>query len=188
MAKTTHAAASKPGPGPGASNDAANGPAVPPVTTPPGGPSLDTNDDDLPPETPPKSGSDLEEAAREQARGRQGDDSRPYCPRHNCHLKSDGATKVATKYRCPVPGCETREKRARPQVKIPAEPMTCPNRSCATGGEKQFLEANPDKTTGANLHMECPACGFHVKVPRPQFTPQLARQRAAAAADSFDDR
>ena len=86
-----------------------------------------------------------------------------------------------TLYACPVRGCDTKEKRARPQTKIPAAPLRCQQRTCRD--EERYLEVNPELSTVANLEMVCPGCGFHVKVPRPQFTPQLARQRQAAEGD-----
>jgi hypothetical protein len=129
---------------------------------------------------------------------RQGDDGRPYCPTHNCLCKATSSHKTATYYACPVPGCTTRAKRARPQIKMPAEPLACQSRSCQQGSgdgdaaNKRFLEVNDKLSTVANLHMECGGCGFHVKVPRPQFAPDLERRRqrdlAAAAAEDFGER
>jgi hypothetical protein len=119
--------------------------------------------------------------------GRQGDGSRPFCPTHNCLMKSQFSDKVATHYKCPVPGCEGKEKRARPAVKVPADPMRCSNRSCA-GLENNFLEVNVRLTSLANLHMECPNCKQGVKVPRPSFAPRLAEQRRQEPAEDFGER
>jgi hypothetical protein len=92
--------------------------------------------------------------------------------------KSD---KAATHYACPVPDCDEKSKRARPAVKVPAEPMRCQNRSCA--GTPNFLEVNEKLTNLANLHMQCPNCGQGVKVPRPSFAPRMAGTREQQVED-----
>ena len=112
-------------------------------------------------------------------RARQGDDGRPFCPTHNCLQVATGSKDQHTHYACPVPGCSTKEKRARPQVKVPAEPQRCPQRTCrdADGKPLAFLEVEPKLSSMAQLHMACPKCGFHMKVPRPIFAEALAQQR-----------
>lgn len=183
MAKNNHQTggnrgsdASEKSPGPGAGAAAA---------------SLDVDDAELTRNTEGENAPDLGDSA---GAVRQGEEGRPYCPTHNCLCKATSSSKTATYYACPVPGCETRTKRARPQTKMPADAMACTSRSCqeASGGKegagKRYLVVNDKLSTVANLHMECGGCGFHVKVPRPQFTPNLARQRELAATDDFAER
>lgn len=117
-------------------------------------------------------------------RARQGDDGRPFCPTHNCLQVATGSKEQHTHYACPVPGCATKEKRARPQVKVPAEPSPCPQRTCRDekGKPLAYLEVEPRLSGVSHLHMRCPKCGFHVNAPRPHFaaaapTPADARAR-----------
>jgi hypothetical protein len=87
----------------------------------------------------------------------------------------------ATHYKCPVDGCTEREKRARPTLRIPVEPLMCPQKTCLDGEGRKLVALEVDATVveanAAQLHMICPACGFHVNVPRPQFNATLARTR-----------
>lgn len=139
----------------------------------------------------PKTSAPAADLQKTAAAGRQGDGSRPFCCRHNCLMKAEKSDPLATHYACPVPGCSEKEKKARPAIKVPAEPMRCTQRVHGLekeGSREHFLEVNDELSTLANLHMECPGCGFHVKVPRPQFTPQMARQQAAAADGDFGER
>lgn len=127
----------------------------------------------------PEAATDVEQTPPPPTRARQGDDGRPFCPTHNCLQIASGSKGKHTHYRCPVPGCATREKRARPQVKVPAEPQACPQRTCREpdGTPLAFLEVDPKLSSMAQLHMHCPRCGFHLKVPRPIFAEALAQQR-----------
>jgi hypothetical protein len=89
-----------------------------------------------------------------------------------------------THYACPVPGCNSKEKRARPAVKIPVFPQPCPQRTCRNehGKPLAFLEVDARLSGVSHLRMVCPKCRFHVNVPRPQFgaavpTPAEAKER-----------
>ena len=115
------------------------------------------------------------------ARGRQGDEGRPFCERHNVLMVTYTSKPDVTHYRCPVEGCDARAKRIRPTIKIPATPLFCQQRTCKERGVA--LEVDPKFSTGAQLHMRCPNCEFGLKVPRPQFATQLARQRREAVDD-----
>lgn len=108
-------------------------------------------------------------------RARQGDDGRPFCPTHNCLQIASGSKDNHTHYRCPVPGCSTREKRARPQVKVPSEPQRCPQLVCRN--KLSFLEVDVKFSKVSHLRMCCPACGFAMDVPRPQFDPTIHMPR-----------
>lgn len=123
--------------------------------------------------------------AAEAPRGRQGDDSRPYCPRHNCLCQAHGTAENVTHYRCPVAGCDTREKKIRPSLKMPAAPQACPQRNCAPAGDRPqvFLEVDTRLGSLAHLHMFCPQCGFHVNVPKPQFDGAAALRAQRQAED-----
>jgi hypothetical protein len=91
-----------------------------------------------------------------------------------------------THYKCPVEGCEETAKRVRPTLRVPAAPQFCPQRHCRRGGQAVALEAVGRLSTVAQLHMQCPRCGFELKVPRPQFEPALDRRRQAAIEDLGD--
>lgn len=119
--------------------------------------------------------------------------TRPCCERHVVLMQAYSSTDEKTYYRCPVPGCDEREKRVRVQVDIPSEPRACPQRTCRTpeGAPTSYLELVPKLSSLAQLHMACPACRFNLKIPRPQFAEQVkneARRRRERAAESLDAR
>lgn len=114
-------------------------------------------------------------------RGQQGDEGRPYCPRHNVLMRAIGSHPDHTRYKCPVPGCDEKAKRVRPTLKVPHQPQMCPQRSC----DEVAMVVTPALSNVAQFHMECPQCGFSLKVPRPTFAPQLDRQRRIAAAEDL---
>jgi hypothetical protein len=124
------------------------------------------------------------------SRARQGDDGRPFCPLHNCLQVATGSKEQHTHYACPVPGCATKEKRARPQVKVPAEPQACPQRTCRDekGKPLAYLEVDPRLSGVSHLHMVCPRCKFHVNAPRPLFNPDLYRQQRERTVESLATR
>lgn len=128
-----------------------------------GDPADEAGDEPAPPQTP--------------VRARQGDDGRPFCPTHNCLQIASGSKDNHTHYRCPVPGCGTREKRARPQAKVPSEPLRCPRLICRK--RLSYLEVVPKFNKVSHLRMCCPNCGFTLDVPRPGFDPQSHSQRPA---------
>lgn len=146
-------------------------------------------DEDAQDRLPPR----LEQAAGNQPpgppsgpRARQVDETQPYCPRHNVLLRATGSRAKHTNYACPVRGCDTKEKRVRPTLKVPIEPQMCPQRACKdeAGIARSALEVLPRLSNLAQLHMECPRCGFHLKVPRPQFDAAAAgRERRREAVD-----
>jgi hypothetical protein len=116
-------------------------------------------------------------------RARQGDDTKPYCPRHNVLLRATGSRELHTNYACPVQGCQTREKRIRPSLKVPSEPQMCPQRTCRDA-DGVALEVDERLSNLAHLHMSCPQCGFHLKMPRPQFdAAAAARERRRETQD-----
>lgn len=147
-------------------------------------PSLDLDDAALSEHAHGDDGPPL--AAAPAARGNQGDEGRPYCERHNVLMVASGSRPAVTLYRCPVEGCDARAKRVRPQFKIPAQPQMCPQRICADA--PAALEVVARLSTLAQLHMACPRCGFSLKVPRPQFGPQLASQRRRALVEDLGER
>ncbi len=103
-------------------------------------------------------------------RARQGDDSRPYCEKHQCLMVANGSGTDVTYYRCPVPHCDCKEKRARPQIKMSATPKLCPHQMCHN--PPQYLEAAASQPAAANITMVCPKCGFKLQQPRPHFRPR----------------
>jgi hypothetical protein len=115
----------------------------------------------------------------ELPRGQQGDDSRPICSKHNCLMRAYSSKDLATHYLCPVEGCKATAKRARPTVKVPAEPQYCPQRGCRGQGTGPpvALEVNVRLSNVAQLHMQCPQCGFSLKAPRPQFDVAADKER-----------
>lgn len=116
------------------------------------------------------------------------DTGRPFCERHNCLMIANGTKDQVTYYRCPVPGCDCREKRARQTTPIPARPMTCAMASCTQGDERQYLAVVSERSTIAQLCMACPKCKNAVYVTRPTYgaTAKAALRRPADA--SFDER
>jgi len=114
-----------------------------------------------------------------RARGQQGDAGRPYCPRHNVLMVAYATKPEKTHYKCPVEACDETAKRVRPTLRVPAAPQLCPQRHCRRDGQAMALETVGTLSTVAQLHMQCPRCGFALKVPRPQFEPALERRRAA---------
>lgn len=98
---------------------------------------------------------------------RQGDDSRPFCGKHNCLMKSVGSSPTETRYSCPVALCDQKEKRARGAVQIPREPQACPDIRCR--GKQSFMEVDVRRSSTAHLSMVCPNCAYEIKVPRPTF-------------------
>lgn len=104
---------------------------------------------------------------------RQGDNTRPACPVHNCLMTANGTTPEVTRYRCPVDDCDQREVRVRPNVRVPAKPTPCPSASHSANGKEVFLIVSTAHKEAAHLTMVCPDpdCGFSIKVPRPAFQP-----------------
>lgn len=128
------------------------------------------NDSELSGETAPPP-----PAAEPAPVARQGDESRPFCSKHNCLMRATSTKSSITHYGCPVPSCSSKEKRARKAQHIPAEPKACPDVRCQD--KKSFLEVDLSRSTPALLCMVCPECDFSMKEPRPQFRDILRRQR-----------
>jgi hypothetical protein len=112
----------------------------------------------------------------EPQRGQQGDDGRPYCPLHNVLMVAYSSKETTTHYKCPVAGCETTAKKARPTIHIPSQPIACPRQTCNSAP----LEVDPKGSNLVQLQMTCPKCGFQVGVPRPQFDAKAYRRRQLA--------
>jgi hypothetical protein len=119
------------------------------------------------------------------ARGKQGDEGRPCCPRHNVLMVTYCSKSTTTHYKCPVDGCKETGKRTRPQSIVPREVQRCPVRSCAVanGGEAAALERDDRLSRGRlQIAMVCPRCGFQLNQPRPDG-PGLAALRHSRARD-----
>lgn len=136
---------------------------------------------DLPDETPAQNTSKTTKLHKPAAktepdtnladdRARQGDSGRPFCEKHQCLMSANGSGKDVTYYRCPVPDCDCKEKRIRPQFKMSATPKECPHQTCRD--PQQYLEAAPAQPSAANITMVCKKCGFKLQQPRPQFRPR----------------
>lgn len=104
------------------------------------------------------------------APARQGDDSRPFCEKHQCLMKANGTGPDVTYYACPVPGCGCKQKKIRPQFKMATEPHVCPQETCRE--PVQYLEAKERQPLVAVVVMRCPKCGFEIQQPRAQFRPR----------------
>lgn len=132
----------------------------------------------------------LQETPPDVATPRQGDQHRPYCRRHNVLMIAYNSSGGATRYKCPVPGCDATEKRAQPTSNIPREPQMCPHCQARAAEEKTkaqtpvYLEADYARSTYAMLHMACPTpeCRFFVKLPRPDIAARSRVQRARGEA------
>lgn len=143
-------------------------------------PALDLGDElDAPLQEP--SGDEAPPPPAAPAVARQGDETRPFCGKHNCLMRATSTKASVTHYGCPVPGCSSKEKRARKTQHIPAEPKACPDVRCEK--KASFLEVVPERSTPALLCMACPECGFSLKEPRPQFRDLLRRQRPEYTED-----
>lgn len=111
------------------------------------------------------------------------DNSRPYCPRHNCLMIANRSDKVATHYRCRVDGCDAAEVRMRPEHPAPIEPQLCPE--CQSSGVESACEVDPRRSAGKiNLVMVCPACRWSVEVLRPTAARMAARIQNRALAEA----
>lgn len=110
----------------------------------------------------------------EDVAARQGDDGRPFCEKHQCLMTATGSGEKVTYYKCPVPGCDCKAKRIRPQFKMSAEPKECPHQTCRD--PQQYLELAAKQGQTATLTMVCPKCGFKLQQPRPQFRPRENKQ------------
>jgi len=116
---------------------------------------------------------------------RQGDGSRPYCDTHNCLMTAASTQGGVTHYKCQVPGCEARVKRARPMAVVPTKPLACAFATCRE--PTQYLAVDRAASLGGQLKLTCPNCGRFVYVPRPSFLPDQARRPSEPPAD-FSDR
>jgi hypothetical protein len=148
-----------------------------------GGPPTLGLDDGLEPAEPNQAGGVLEPPPAPVIQGK------PYCEKHNVLMVSYATRGAVTHYRCPVAGCSSKGKAARPSQKVPSKPQLCPQKTCRDreGKPAVALEVVPRLSNLAQLHMACPQCGFHVKAPRPQFDEaaqqRLRRQKLSAAED-----
>lgn len=94
------------------------------------------------------------------------DNTRPYCPKHNCLMIANRSDKSATFYRCRVDGCDAMEVRMRPEHPAPTEPLMCP--LCDRSGDQIACEVDRVRSSGKiTLLMQCPSCKWEVEVPRP---------------------
>ena len=100
-----------------------------------------------------------------------------YCPVHNCKMISSSARAEFTLYRCRVKGCQEKGAKQRPNVATPIEPTICPQ--CAGENPKTQIACTVIQqwSTAVKLHMECPTCSWSVKVPRPDASRLVARDR-----------
>jgi len=115
---------------------------------------------------------------------RQGDGSRPYCETHNCLMTAASTQGGVTHYKCQVPGCDVRVKRARPTAVVPTKPLACACETCLE--PPRFMEVDRAASLGGQLKLTCPNCGRFVYVPRPSFLPDQARRTSEPAPDFAD--
>jgi hypothetical protein len=115
-----------------------------------------------------------DEPTTQRAIARQGDEGRPYCATHNCLMTANGTDGVVTRYRCPVPGCESTVKRVRKVAVVPSKPLRCQAITCQD--PPQYFAVNVTSSQGGTLKMFCPKCGRETIVPRPGFQPDARRR------------
>lgn len=111
------------------------------------------------------------------------EDGRPYCGKHNALMVAGKTTGNVTHYYCQVEGCQEAEKKARPEIRVPAKPLICGRALCAE--KLTALEVDVERSrASAMLTMICPDCGFTQYVPRPGYVantkPRPAEQDFAA--------
>lgn len=98
------------------------------------------------------------------------EDGRPYCGKHNALMVAGKTTGNVTHYYCQVEGCQEAEKKARPEIRVPAKPIICGRALCAE--KLTALEVDVDRSrASAMLTMVCPDCQFTQYVPRPGYVP-----------------
>jgi len=110
-----------------------------------------------------------------KAIARQGDGDRPYCRVHFTLMRASSTKGRVTRYKCPVPGCSEKEKRARGTSRIPREPLECPRcrqRQIEEGKKNPrpvYCEADYHGSHAGMIKMACKvdACGFYVFLPKP---------------------
>lgn len=134
-----------------------------------------------------------QDAPQEAAAPRQGDQHRPYCRRHNVLMVAYNSSGGATRYKCPVPGCDATEKRAQPTSNVPREPQICPHcrgRAIEDGQadpQPVYLEADYARSTFAMLLMVCPTegCHYSMRIPRPDIVTRsrIQRQRSESISE-----
>jgi hypothetical protein len=108
-------------------------------------------------------------AAMPPTNGRN-EDGRPYCGKHNALMVAGKTTGNVTHYYCQVEGCQEAEKKARPEIRVPAKPIICGRALCAE--KLTALEVDAERSrASAMLTMVCPDCQFTQYVPRPGYVP-----------------
>ncbi len=128
--------------------------------------------------------TDVGSPAAGSSPARQGDGSRPYCETHNCLMTAASTQGGVTHYKCQVPGCEERVKRARPTAIVPTKPLACAAETCRQ--PPQYLAVDKAFSLGGQLKLTCPNCGRSAYVPRPSFLPDQARRPATPPTDFAD--
>jgi len=128
------------------------------------------------------------DGASEVATVRQGEQDRPFCPIHICLMVAENTSERVTRYKCKVPGCKEKAKKARPRSVIPADATECPmcaQRSRESGSKKAkpvYCVADRKGSHGINLKMACPTvgCGYY------QFIPQMPGMIGSQRRDRGD--
>lgn len=110
------------------------------------------------------------------------DTGRPYCGRHNVLMRATTTQGNVTHYRCPVESCDAREKRARPEIKVPTSPVLCSRSIC--GGAAMEVDEKKSALLRMSLVLVCPRCGQEVEVPKPGVKPTLRREPEPAGFDA----
>lgn len=148
---------------------------------------------DQPVEQDVADGFGLDDPGKAVQESKPADNSRPYCPRHNCLMIAQTSRNVATIYKCRVKECDAVEVRMRPENPAPTSPMWCPLCAKASGLEIA-CEVHRQRSTPTELLMQCPQCRWEVRVARPTAAKVVARIRhqslagnvmAASARPSF---
>lgn len=108
---------------------------------------------------------------------------KPYCGRHNCLMRAASSRENVVYYRCPVDGCDEREKRTRAGANVPAMPALCSRITCRD--EKIALEVDAASSSIGQLKMVCRKCGQASYVPAPGYAYSQARVRLEPPVEDF---
>lgn len=102
-------------------------------------------------------------------------DKRPVCTVHNVVMRIDSTSAINFKryYTCPVPTCEQRSRRMRPNYNVPKEGQKCP--ICSKAKQPVFCSVVWFRYT---LKYVCEnKCGFTMVRQRPDIKNQIRKYR-----------
>lgn len=129
------------------------------------------------------------QAAAAPAAGKDSDGV-PYCVKHHCRMKQTSGGKAGSPmayFKCPVDGCEEKEKRIKSPRSIPADPLKCPR--CLGLSPQPVMERDAKVSTMMYSILKCPCCGHKsAPMPRPEFVANHSRNRGLPKVEEIGAR